>query len=87
MHNANKTERFISIPSLVVRNCTVTPTAMSAALQSRIRRRLGYAGQRSAKVWCDEILFRIAICQWKRGITSAAARLPSGLCRSDMLGD
>jgi hypothetical protein len=33
MHNANKTERCISIPSLMVRNCTVTPTAMGAALQ------------------------------------------------------
>jgi hypothetical protein len=37
MHNANKTERFISIPSLVVRNCTVTPNAMGAALQFMTR--------------------------------------------------
>lgn len=33
MHSDNKTERFIPIPSMVVRNCTETPTVMGAALQ------------------------------------------------------
>jgi putative component of membrane protein insertase Oxa1/YidC/SpoIIIJ protein YidD len=57
MHNDNKTERFISIPSLMVRNCTVTPTAMGAALQF-IRRAGAYTGIGGL------ILFRIALCQW-----------------------